>query len=44
MYKHWYDKLFLMWAWAWSCDVCKFWEIGDNISEMQYRDIVTVED
>jgi len=33
------------WTWLRSCDVFKFSEIDDNISEtVQDRDIVTIED
>jgi len=33
------EKLSLEWAWSRSCDVFKFWEISDNISEtVQDRD------
>ena len=40
-----FDKQCLKWAWSWSRDLFKFWEIIDNISEMmQDRDIVTMED
>ena len=34
MVQHWDYKLSLDWAWSWSCDIFKFWEIHDNISEM----------
>jgi len=30
---HWDYKLSLEWAWLWSSDVFKFWEISNNISE-----------
>jgi len=33
--------MFIEWVWSQSCDLFKFWEIIDNISEMvQDRDIV----
>jgi len=38
-------KLSLKRVWAWSCDLFKFPEIIDNVSEMvQDRDIVTTGD
>jgi len=43
--QHWDYKMSLEWAWSRSCDVFKFLEISDNISEkVQNRDIVTMEE
>jgi len=40
-YKPWDDSV-PKWAWSWSRDLLKFWEVSDNISEMvQHKDDVT---